>query len=76
MIPLYIRILAKFIPLLKWDINLAVGEIRKFNFVKSQKNKHSFNEQVIGFEEDFDLIWRHIANDWFKNIGKSPSRSC
>lgn len=42
MIPLYVRILAKLIPVLKWEdeTNLSNGEITKFKFVESCKNKH------------------------------------
>lgn len=76
--PLYVRILAKLIPVLVWDdeTNLAQGEIEKFNFVESCRNKHKFNDQVVGSKGGYDYIWRHISDDWFKVIGKSPERTC
>ena len=76
--PLYVRILAKLIPVSVWDDeqNLAKGEIVKFNFVESQRNTHKFNDQVVGSEDGFDMIWRHVSDDWFKVIGKSPERTC
>jgi hypothetical protein len=76
--PLYVRWLAKSIPVCVWDDeqNLAQGELEKFNFVESQKNTHKFNDQVVGCKGGFDMIWRHVADDWFKVIGKSPERTC
>jgi hypothetical protein len=76
--PLYVRVLAKFIPVFVWpeDPNLAKGEIVKFNYVKSCRGKHKFNDQVVGSEDGYDMIWRHIADDWFKVVGKSHERTC
>lgn len=75
-IPNYIKILALTIPILKWknEENLSRGEIKKFNFVESDKNKHKFNDQICSFEDDYSWIWRHIVNDYFKCIGKSYER--
>jgi hypothetical protein len=77
-IPLHVQALAKLIPVLKWDDeeNLAKGEIVKFKYVESQRNQHKFNDQVVGSEGGYDMIYRHISDDWFKVIGKSPERSC
>ena len=72
--------MAKLIPVLKWgddeEENLARGELEKFNFVESQRNTHKFNDQVVGCKGGFDYIWRHVADDWFKVIAKTPERSC
>lgn len=80
MIPLYVRILAKLIPVLKYEKNeeenLSKGEIKKFNFTEGSKNKYGFNKQVLSFEDGYDWIWRHISDDYFKCIGKWPERSC
>jgi hypothetical protein len=77
-IPLYVRILAKLIPILEWDdgTNLSTGEIRKFNFIESQKNQHKFGSQVSSSGDGYDYIWRHISDDYFKCIGKSVERTC
>jgi hypothetical protein len=77
-IPLYIRILGLFIPILKWDddLNLSKGEIRQFNFIQSDKNAFKFNQQVCSFEDSYEWIWRHIHNDYFKCIAKSHERTC
>jgi len=76
--PRYVKILAKLIPISKWENeeNLAKGEIVKFNFVESCKNKYGFNKQVLSSEDGYDLIWRHISDDWFKLIAKSPEARC
>lgn len=71
-IPLYVRILARLIPVLKTEGNVSKGEIVKFNFTVSSRNKHSFGDQVVGCEQGFDFIWRHISDDYFKVIGKWP----
>lgn len=72
MIPLYVKILSKLIPILKTEGNLSKGEIKKFNFVEGQRNQYGFNKQVISFEDSYDWIWRHISDDYFKCIGKWP----
>lgn len=59
-----------FLPILKTDGNLANGEIVKMNFVESQKNTHSFGQQIVGLQDGYDYIWQHIAFDYFKVIGK------
>lgn len=76
--PLYIVLLAKLIPVFKDgnEENLAKGEIEKFNYVESCKNKHKFNDQVVGLRYGYDMIWRHISDDWFKVVGKWPERTC
>ena len=78
MIPLYIQILSKLIRILPSvdEQNLSNGEIRKFHFVKDQKNQIGFNDQVVGNKDGYDMIWRHISNDYFKCIGKWPERTC
>lgn len=70
--------LAALIPVLKWDgeENLAKGEIVKFNYSERNRNQHKFNAQVVGCKDGYDMIWRHISDDWFKVVGKSPERSC
>lgn len=72
-IPYHVSILAKTIPILEWKdgTNLSKGEIKKFNFVKGDQNKFGFNQQVLSFEDKHEWIWRHIADDYFKCIGKS-----
>lgn len=72
MIPVYVKILAKLLPILKSEGNISTGEIVKFNFTQSQKNTHSFGKQVVGSEGGFEYIARHISNDWFKIVGKWP----
>lgn len=78
--PVDIKILAKGIKVLEWRGNLAKGELKKFKFTESCKNKHEYNDQVVGMEsengDDYDCIWRHVKNDWFKLVGKSTSRTC
>ncbi len=76
MIPTYIAFLSLTIPVLKTEGNLAKGEIEKFNLVESCKNKRKFNEQVVGSRGGYDLIWRHISNDYFKLVGKWPEDHC
>lgn len=80
MIPIYIQLLAKLIPILKYDSteekNLSQGEIKKFNFIESCRNKYGFNKQVLSFEDGYDWIWRHISDDYFKCIGKWHERTC
>lgn len=71
-IPLYVRILARLFPVSKTDGNVATGEIKKFNFVSSCKNTHHFGQQVVGCEDGFDYIARHISDDYFKIVGKWP----
>lgn len=79
-IPIYVRLLAKLIPVLKYEEgeeeNLAKGEIEKFNFIEGSRNKHKFNEQVVGSSGGHDKIWRHVSDDWFKLVGKWPERTC
>ena len=78
MIPIHIKLLAKLIPVLKWkDMqNLAKGEIEKINFVKGCRGGKTFNQQFVGNVDGYDIIWRHIANDYFKIVGKSPEARC
>lgn len=75
-IPFYVKLLGKTIPILNTEGNLATGEITKFKFVQSCKNQFGFNKQVVGLEDGYDMIWRHISDDYFKCIGKWPERSC
>lgn len=70
MIPLYVRLLAKLIPILDSEGNMSTGEIEKFDFVESCKNRHKFNDQVVGSKDGYDYIARHISDDYFKIIGK------
>ena len=72
-IPVHIRLLGLPIKILKWDddVNLSKGEIKKFNFTESCKNKFSYNQQCLSFEDGYEWIWRHIKDDYFKCIGKS-----
>jgi GH35 family endo-1,4-beta-xylanase len=78
MIPLKVQILARFIPILKWDnmINLSKGEIEQFKFIASQKKKFNFREQIVMNRDGFNLIWQHISADWFKLVGKSHEQKC
>ena len=57
------------IKVLDCENNLATGEIKKFNFIESQKNKFKYNEQIV-LCNDYDEIWRHISDDYFKQVGK------
>lgn len=75
-IPLLIRLLAIPIKIIRSKENIAEGKIEKFKFVKSDKNKFSYNQQTVTFEDGYDCIWRHIKNDWFKQIGKWPEQTC
>lgn len=75
MIPLYVQILGKLIPILKTEGNLSKGEITKFHFVESQKNQYGFGKQVVGSEDGYDFIYRHISDDYFKCIGKVPENN-
>lgn len=72
MIPVYVKILARLIPVLKTEGNISTGEIKKFNFVNSCKNKYSFGQQIVGCEDGFDYIASHISDDYFKIVGKWP----
>lgn len=76
MIPNYIAFLSLTIPVLKTEGNLAVGKIEKFNFIESCKGNKKFNQQVVDSRDGYDLIWRHIHNDYFKMVGKWPERTC
>lgn len=77
-VPLIIKVMAipiKIIPT-KDEPNLAIGEIKKFKFVESQRNQHKYGQQVTDSEDGYGGIWIHIKNDWFKQIGKWPERTC
>lgn len=70
-IPIYIQMLGKLVPIVDYkkeydsdEINYSIGEIRKFNFVESQKNQHRFGKSV----SDGNGRWVHLADDWFKNV--------
>lgn len=77
-VPLLITLMALPIKVLetKNEPNLATGEITKFKFVESQRNKQEYGKQLVGSEKGYDRIWIHIKNDWFKEIGKYPERTC
>jgi len=75
-IPFHIQIVAKLYPVLKTEDNLAIGEISKFNYVESQQNTHKIGDRVIGSENDFEMIWVHVGDDYFKCIGKWYERIC
>jgi hypothetical protein len=74
-IPIQVQIIARFFYVL-YDIedNESVGEIRKFNFVESQKNTHEIGKRVVSSEyvgdQYYDFIWIHVGHDYFKCILK------
>lgn len=79
-VPYHIQVMGVFVKVLSTEGNLATGEIRKFHFVESQKGSHKYGDQVTAMEfidnEDYDALWIHIANDYFKMIGLWPSSHC
>lgn len=72
-VPYHIEIMGVFVKVLSTEGNLSTGEIRKFHFAECSKGTFSFGKQVLAMEfidnEDYDAIWIHIANDYFKMIG-------
>ncbi len=60
------------IEILKSEGNIANGHIEKFQFTEGCRNQHKYNHQVVTCEDGYSGIWRHIADDWFKQIGKWP----
>ena len=72
-IPFHIQVIGKFYSILNVEGNEAVGEIYKFRFVESQRNTTDVGKRVVGMREidghQFDAIWVHLGNDYFKNVG-------
>lgn len=79
-IPYHVQAIAKLYSVLKTEGNLAEGEIRKFKFVSSSKGTIAIGKQVLAMEfvnnKDYDAIWIHVGNDYFKMIGLWPSPHC
>lgn len=75
-VPTLIQIMAVPLGILEVEDNEAKGEITKFKLVDSQKNAKAYGEQVVGSAGGYDRIYRHIYNDWFKEVGKWPEKSC
>lgn len=72
-IPWHIVAMGKLIKVLDSEGNVAKGEIEKFNFCESDRNKpRPFNQQLVGTERGYHWIWRYIADDYFKVVGKWP----
>lgn len=74
--PFHIETIAKLYPILKSELNVATGEIRKFNFVESCRGKTDIGKRVTSTErinnKDYGAIWVHVGNDYFKLIGLWP----
>lgn len=55
--------------------NVAAGEIKKFNFIDSCRNRTDIGKQILSQEYDpnreWDCIWIHVGEDFFKLICKS-----
>lgn len=80
MIPIKIWLLSKIISVVDYDkeypdrpktINESKGEIEKF---KTQEPAPKFNKRVVGVQTikgiEFDVIWHHIGDNWFKIVSK------
>jgi hypothetical protein len=75
-IPFHIQAISKVYPVLSTEGNLAKGEIRKFQFVESQRGRTEIGKRVTTMEiinnQDYGAIWVHVGNDYFKMIGIWP----
>lgn len=75
-IPFHIQAIAKVYSVLSTEGNLSKGEIRKFQFVESQKGRTEIGKRVTTTEtinnQDYGAIWVHVGNDYFKMIGIWP----
>jgi hypothetical protein len=71
-IPYHIQVMGKLYNISKTEGNISTGEIRKFHFVESDKGIHKTGDQVASMEridnKDYDAIWVHLAQDYFKMI--------
>lgn len=76
-IPFHVSLMSKFIavPVYPNSINEAKGEIIRMHFAGNKEN-HAFNYQVVGSEDGYDIIYRHIAHDYWKIISKVKERTC
>lgn len=79
-VPFHVQAISKIYPVLKTEGNLAMGEIRKFLFVESQKGQFPIGRRINSTEfianEDYDAIWIHVGGDYFKLIGLWEARTC
>ena len=79
-IPYHIQALSKLYPVLDTEGNISKGEIRKFKFTDSDRGRMEKGKRVVSMEfidnEDYDAIWIHVSNDYFKMIGLWPSPHC
>lgn len=68
-IPFHIALMSKFIPALKNEdgTNKAKGEIITMDL---ESNDKPFNFQVVGCSEGYHWIWRHVAFNYWKVVGK------
>lgn len=79
MTPLYVTLMAMFIPVCKWEDeeNLAKGEIVKLQLRDgiykyfNPKIEWSFGERIVGLVDGYDWIWAYVTNGYWKVIAKT-----